>query len=421
MFPSWSTPLHGALIDKTRSNAVVLLQAEAGQHPPSANCLSSPPTSLSLCIVPSRYPAKIWGRYDGGIGSKSMGYVLELSPLRHILTRVTELDNNVQLIDPKRDALYNYDSDSQKAINNARPWTKDPNFFKHVRISATALIKMTMHARSGGNLEVMGLMQGYIDQDTFVVTDAFRLPVEGTETRVNAQGEANEYLVEYLDLCRAQGRQENVVGWYHSHPGYGCWLSGIDVDTEAMQQQFQDPFLAVVIDPDRTINAGKVEIGAFRTYPANYKADSSATVTSDGFQAVPLAKAAEFGAHSSRYYSLEVSHFKSSLDSHLLELLWHKYWVQTLSQSPLLTNRDYGNKQMLDLSSKIKEATAGIARSRAGQGMMMGTGAKNTDKAVDKLARDTNLIATKERSGLIASQVKAGVFNGLGSKANTTS
>ncbi|KAH7000213.1 JAB1/Mov34/MPN/PAD-1 ubiquitin protease-domain-containing protein [Ilyonectria destructans] len=326
-----------------------------------------------------------------------------------------ELDNNVQLIDPKRDALYNYDAEAQKTIANAKPWTKDPNYFKHVRISAVALIKMTMHARSGGNLEVMGLMQGYIDEDTFVVTDAFRLPVEGTETRVNAQGEANEYLVEYLDLCRAQGRQENVVGWYHSHPGYGCWLSGIDVETEAMQQQFQDPFLAVVIDPDRTINAGKVEIGAFRTYPANYKADLSAA-TSDGFQAVPLAKAAEFGAHSSRYYSVEVSHFKSSLDSHLLELLWHKYWVQTLSQSPLLTNRDYGNKQMLDLSSKIKEATASITRSRAGQGMMMGGGTKSTDKAVEKLARDANLIATKERSGLIAGQVKANVFNNLGTK-----
>lgn len=280
-----------------------------------------------------------------------------------------------------------------------------------MRISAVALIKMTMHARSGGPLEVMGLMQGYIDGDTFVVTDAFRLPVEGTETRVNAQGEANEYLVEYLNLSRAQGRQENVVGWYHSHPGYGCWLSGIDVETEAMQQQYQDPFLAVVVDPDRTINAGKVEIGAFRTYPANHKAEPG-SVTSDGFQAVPLAKAAEFGAHSSRYYSLGVSHFKSTLDSHLLELLWHKYWVQTLSQSPLLTNRDYGNKQMLDLSSKIQEATLGITRVRAGQGMSLPSG-RATDRMVEKVAKDANLIATKERSGLIAGQVKAAVFNNL--------
>ena len=58
-----------------------------------------------------------------------------------------------------------------------------------------------------------------------------------------------------------------MVGWYHSHPGYGCWLSGIDVSTQSIQQQYQEPFLAIVVDPHRTIAAGKVEIGAFRTYP----------------------------------------------------------------------------------------------------------------------------------------------------------
>jgi len=34
-------------------------------------------------------------------------------------------------------------------------------------------------------------------------------------------------------------RLENVVGWYHSHPGYGCWLSGIDCSTQMLNQQFQ--------------------------------------------------------------------------------------------------------------------------------------------------------------------------------------
>ena len=33
---------------------------------------------------------------------------------------------------------------------------------QNARISAVALIKMLMHARSGGNLEIMGLMQGKI-------------------------------------------------------------------------------------------------------------------------------------------------------------------------------------------------------------------------------------------------------------------
>ena len=43
------------------------------------------------------------------------------------------------------------------------------------------------------------------------------------------------------------GRLENAIGWYHSHPGYGCWLSGIDVGTQMVNQQFQEPFVAIVV------------------------------------------------------------------------------------------------------------------------------------------------------------------------------
>ncbi|KAK6080728.1 cop9 signalosome complex subunit 5 [Seiridium cupressi] len=334
---------------------------------------------------------------------------------------ICELDNDVKLVDPARDALYRYDKAAQKEIDAAKPWRQNPNHFKHVRISAVALIKMVMHARSGGEIEVMGLMQGYVSEDTFIVTDAFGLPVEGTETRVNAQDDANEYMIEYLRLSREQGaREENVVGWYHSHPGYGCWLSGIDVSTQALQQQFQEPFVAVVIDPDRTISAGRVEIGAFRTYPEGYKADSSTgggadskDGTTSGGRSVPLAKAADFGAHASKYYSLEVSHYKSTLDTSLLELLWNKYWVQTLSQSTLFTNRDYGNKQMLDLGSKIREATMGLGRQSRGAVQMFATG-KTVDNELEKLARDSQAVVGKEVQGLVATDVKAKLFNGLG-------
>lgn len=348
-----------------------------------------------------------------------------------------ELDNDVKLVDPTRDALYNYSSERQDQVNDAKPWRENPHHFQHVRISAVALIKMVMHARSGGSIEIMGLMQGYTDGDTIVVTDAFGLPVEGTETRVNAQDDANEYMVQYLQLSRDQGaRDENVVGWYHSHPGYGCWLSGIDVGTQTLQQKFNDPFVAVVIDPDRTISAGRVEIGAFRTYPEDYKPTSSSAEqsSSSSGHAVPLAKAEDFGAHADRYYSLQVSHFKSTLDSNLLELLWSKYWVQTLSQNPLLTNRDYGSKQMLDLGSKIREATAAFQRAArsttfhgggVGGGVGVGSGvsgssARNGDGEMDRLARTSNSIAMNEKQGLKAIEVKASLFNGLGVHAATT-
>jgi COP9 signalosome complex subunit 5 len=324
-----------------------------------------------------------------------------------------ELDNNIKLIDPHRDALYTYVSEEQKKVNNAKPWRHDPKYFKNVRISAVALLKMVMHARSGGDIEVMGLMQGKIEGDTFVVTDAFRLPVEGTETRVNAQDDANEYMVGYLDGCRQAGRMENAVGWYHSHPGYGCWLSGIDVSTQSTQQMYQDPFLAVVIDPSRTISAGKVEIGAFRTYPPDYKPDTA--TTSDGYQSIPLAKVEDFGAHSDKYYSLDVSNFKSSLDSQVLELLWNKYWAQTLSQNPLFSNRDFGTSQMRELTDKVKTATDKVS---IGRGSV--NASKMAEDAVTLAVKDSEKIATEEKIGKIASDVKVGLFNGVGNVSRTT-
>lgn len=110
-------------------------------------------------------------------------------------------------------------------------------------------------------------MHGKVDGSTMLVMDSFALPVEGTETRVNAQNEAYEYMTAFSEAAKQVGRKENVIGWYHSHPGYGCWLSGIDVSTQSLNQNYQEPFVAIVIDPIRTISSGKVNIGAFRTYP----------------------------------------------------------------------------------------------------------------------------------------------------------
>ena len=250
----------------------------------------------------------------------------------------------------------------------------------------------------------MGLMQGKLAGNTFIVTDAFRLPVEGTETRVNAGDDALSYTVEYLNKCRDNGQMENAVGWYHSHPGYGCWLSGIDVGTQALQQM-QGAFVAVVIDPDRTISAGKVEIGAFRTYPEGYKPDSGKS--DSGGQTIPLHKTEDFGAHADRYYSLEVSHYKSTLDTHLLDMLWNKYWVSTLSQNPLFMNREYSTRQMLDLSQKIRNAEKGVKGARR---------ARDADDPMDKILKSSSKIAGEEERGLLAGEIKAKLFNGLASE-----
>ena len=144
-------------------------------------------------------------------------------------------------------AIYTFDEEAQDRFLDEAPWRRNEHHFTKVKISAVALVKMVMHAISGGTIEVMGLMQGKPIGNEFVVTDAFGLPVEGTETRVNAGAEANEYMVQYVTSGESVGKNEGICGWYHSHPGYGCWLSGIDVSTQMTNQQFQEPFVAIVV------------------------------------------------------------------------------------------------------------------------------------------------------------------------------
>jgi len=109
--------------------------------------------------------------------------------------------NNVETISPS-DEIYRYDKKQQQDMLAAKPWEKDPHFFKEIRISALALLKMVTHARSGGALEVMGLMLGKVHYNTMVVMDVFALPVEGTETRVNAQAQAYEYMTSYIESAK---------------------------------------------------------------------------------------------------------------------------------------------------------------------------------------------------------------------------
>lgn len=326
-----------------------------------------------------------------------------------------------------QDELFKYNRDADVRVNREAPWKRSPDYFTSCKISAMALVKMVIHARSGVPYEIMGLMRGKIVGRSLVILDSFALPVQGTETRVNAGDQATEYMVQFLEDSKQAGMMENVVGWYHSHPGYGCWLSGIDVATERQNQQLQDPFVAVVIDPVRTISAGKVDIGAFRTYPEDYKPSNAAT---SDYQYIPQEKVEEFGVHANAYYPLEVSVFKSSTDDVLLGLLWNKYWANTLSSSPLISNRVYAASQLADVHVKLKNAHNRSLTSRERISMNMRealrevkeNAAKGKDKEASvesmkkdlplaKAVLDSDRIASDAQHALISQVIKDLIFS----------
>ncbi|CAI6352510.1 unnamed protein product [Macrosiphum euphorbiae] len=326
-----------------------------------------------------------------------------------IAKKTWELENSMQTVNTVDD-IFKYDRQQQQDILTAKPWEKDPHYFRDIKISALALLKMVMHARSGGILEIMGLLLGKVEGNTMIVMDSFALPVEGTETRVNAQAQAYEYMTAYIESAKVVGRQENAIGWYHSHPGYGCWLSGIDVSTQMLNQNFQEPFVAIVIDPVRTISAGKVCLGAFRTYPKGYQ---PANEEQSEYQTIPLNKIEDFGVHCKQYYSLEVNYFKSSLDRRLLDSLWNKYWVNTLSSSSLITNADYLTGQISDLSDKLEQADISLNRT-----FFEPVDRNKTENKLVKATKDSNKATIEILCGLMSQTIKEALFNSCTPKNN---
>jgi COP9 signalosome complex subunit 5 len=62
-----------------------------------------------------------------------------------------------------------------------------------------------------------------------------------------------------------------------------------------------DPFLALVIDPIKSVNLQKLDLAAFRVHPKDYKEDNLANVKD-----VPRRKAVDYGYHYQRYYQLPI-------------------------------------------------------------------------------------------------------------------
>ncbi|KAG7750762.1 hypothetical protein KL911_004641 [Ogataea haglerorum] len=237
-------------------------------------------------------------------------------------------ESNIGLgVTPKDQVRKFYEQSSDNKTLESKAWLSDPHFFHTVHISSLALMKMSLHARSGGSIEIMGMMTGKIFDGNIVVLDSYPLPVQGTESRVNPLNEAYEFMLQFLEQQKKQcNRSENIVGWYHSHPGFGCWLSGIDVKTQELNQGFQDPYVAVVIDPEKSRKQGLVDIGAFRTYYPEHRAVLETQQ--------PRSAKRDLGHHGDKYYSLDVSIFKSDKDEQVFESLNSKFWYKDLVQAP---------------------------------------------------------------------------------------
>ena len=138
-----------------------------------------------------------------------------------------------------------------------------------------------------------------------------------------------------LDMLKQTGRAEMVVGWYHSHPGFGCWLSGVDMATQTSFEQLNQRAVAVVVDPVQSVK-GKVVIDAFRMIAGQNNmmmmvapTEPRQTTSNVGFLKKPTIQARIHGLDR-HYYSLVIDWRKNELEEQMLMNLHKKDWTAGL-------------------------------------------------------------------------------------------
>ncbi|KAK4901288.1 multicatalytic endopeptidase [Elasticomyces elasticus] len=212
--------------------------------------------------------------------------------------------------------------------------TTDTNIIDNaetVYISSLALLKMLRHGRAGVPMEVMGLMLGeFVDDYTVRVVDVFAMPQSGTGVSVEAVDPV--FQTKMMDMLRQTGRPETVVGWYHSHPGFGCWLSSVDINTQQSFEQLTPRAVAVVIDPIQSVK-GKVVIDAFRLINPQtlmLGQEPRQTTSNLGHLNKPSIQALIHGLNR-HYYSIGIGYRKTALEEGMLMNLHKTVWTEALT------------------------------------------------------------------------------------------
>ena len=206
-----------------------------------------------------------------------------------------------------------------------------PDCAEKVHVSSLALLKMLKHGRAGVPMEVMGLMLGqFVDDYTINCVDVFAMPQSGTSVSVEAVDPV--FQTKMLDMLKQTGRPEMVVGWYHSHPGFGCWLSSTDINTQSSFEALNSRAVALVVDPIQSVK-GKVVIDCFRLINPQLMMlghEPRQTTSNIGHLQKPSIQALIHGLNR-HYYSIVIDYRKNELEEQMLMNLHKRTWTAGLS------------------------------------------------------------------------------------------
>lgn len=95
--------------------------------------------------------------------------------------------------------------------------------------------------------ERIGLLIGFLLDDGLWINDIVPAGNEDSETSCVLPAGKLARVADDIVKGKIEGR---IVGWYHSHPGYGIFMSETDLETHGKLLQFSQFVIALVVDPE---------------------------------------------------------------------------------------------------------------------------------------------------------------------------
>ena len=127
-------------------------------------------------------------------------------------------------------------------------------------IDSDLLARLRSYAASNTSYELGGVLVGTIGKASrrlFIEIRDFIPATKGVSHRAAFEF-TNEAQQEIHEIVESKFKDMRILGWFHTHPGYGIFLSAADqfIDQHYFNQKYH---VAIVIDPCRP----EIEIGAF--------------------------------------------------------------------------------------------------------------------------------------------------------------
>ncbi|MBS7655231.1 hypothetical protein KEJ50_01810 [Candidatus Bathyarchaeota archaeon] len=115
-----------------------------------------------------------------------------------------------------------------------------------LKISKNIFKKIMSEVDESLDKRVIGVLIGKMNKNYLIIEDAVTGEVKKDASTISLTPNAIAKIADEILKGKMKG---NIVGWYHTHPGYGVFMSEVDEKTQNVLSQFYPQAVSLILDP----------------------------------------------------------------------------------------------------------------------------------------------------------------------------